>query len=488
VTRSSLARVLAALVAPAVLATCGGGAPDRPRNVILISLDTLRPDHLSCYGHTPETSPAIDALAARGVRFADVTSAAPWTLPSHTTMFTGLYPSHHGVKDYSNRLPQESTTLAEVLAQHGFQTFAVINTLNLANPSYGIFQGFAPQDVHYIKEERQAPNGARVIADTGAQVADTARELVRARDRSRPFFLFAHFYDAHTDFTPEPSYRQKFVAPYPGKLDGTTGQLYALRDAGVRLGPADLRFLREMYDAEIRQLDDVLSGFFAFLDEQGLTDDTLFVLTSDHGEEFQEHGGLLHGRTQYEELLRVPLILAGPGIPRGVVVRQPAGLIDLMPTVLARLGLPAPAALDGLDLSATFGGGTLPERPFFGEADHNNVVDGAQVVDIKRMVRLGNEKLHLDRHSARIELFDLAHDPSEQHDLSAAEPERVRALEGMLARFVQGARAGEESGKTMSPDERGLLKQLGYGGDDRDASAAPSAPAPKAKDAKKSGE
>jgi len=322
----------------------------------------------------------------------------------------------------------------------------------------------------------------------GREVITKAREFLLADPAGEPFFLFLHFYDVHSDFNPRPNYREQFVGPYQGRLTGRTQQLIHLRDTGQSFDEADLRWLGEMYDAEIRQLDDVLSGFFAFLDEQGLTDDTLFVLTSDHGEEFQEHGGLLHGRTQYEELLRVPLILAGPGIPRGVVVRQPAGLIDLMPTVLARLGLPAPAALDGLDLSATFGGGTLPERPFFGEADHNNVVDGAQVVDIKRMVRLGNEKLHLDRHSARIELFDLAHDPSEQHDLSAAEPERVRALQGMLARFVQGARAGEESGKTMSPDERGLLKQLGYGGDDRDASAAPSAPAPKAKDAKKSGE
>src|SRR6185295_215880 len=111
---------LRGVLALALLAAACGSHPssDRPRNLVLISLDTLRPDHLSCYGHTPETSPAIDALAARGVRFADVTSAAPWTLPSHTSMFTGLYPSHHGVKDYANRLPQDATTLAEVLDQN----------------------------------------------------------------------------------------------------------------------------------------------------------------------------------------------------------------------------------------------------------------------------------------------------------------------------------------------------------------------------------
>ncbi len=450
-------------------AACAGEVPaGRPTNVILISLDTLRPDYLSCYGHARETSPAIDALAARGVRFGQALSAAPWTLPSHATMFTGLYPSHHGVKDYAHRLPQESTTLAEVLGEHGFQTFAVINTWNIANPSFEIFQGFAAGDVHYVKESRPGPGATQVIANTGARVAETAQELLRTRDPARPFFLFAHFYDAHTDFTPEPEYRRRFVSPYAGALDGTTGQLYGLREAGVRLGEADLRFLRELYEAEIRQLDQVMAGLFAFLEEEGLTEETLIVLTSDHGEEFQEHGGLLHGRTQYEELLRVPLILAGPGLPRGVVVEQPVGLIDLAPTVLARLGLTLPGHVDGLDLAPTWAGGVLAERPFFGEADHNNVVDGKPVVDIKRMVRLGSEKLHFDRISARAQLFDLARDPREQHDLSADSPERMRALEALLARFAQDSRAGQESGQKPSAAELDLLRQLGYAGAEDD--------------------
>ncbi len=448
--------------------TSACGADARPRNVVLISLDTLRPDHLSCYGHARETSPAIDALAARGVRFADALSPAPWTLPAHTSMFTGLYPSHHGVKDYAHRLAEDSTTLAEVLREHGFQTFAVVNTWNIANPSFEIFQGFDAADVHYVKEARPGPGGGQIIANTGAQVAEKARELLRGRATDRPFFLFAHFYDAHTDFTPEPEYRERFVAPYAGRLDGTTGQLYALREAGLRLGPADLRFLRDLYDAEIRQLDDVVAGFLAFLDEQGLTDETLIVLTSDHGEEFQEHGGLLHGRTQYEELLRVPLILAGPGLPEGRVVEEPASLIDLAPTILGRLGLAPPGPLDGLDLAAAWEGRGLPTRAFFGEADHNNVVDGKPAADIKRMVRLGHEKLHLDRHTSRVQLFDLAEDPGEVRDLSPTAPERVRALQEELARFVQGARAGLASGAQPSEEERELLRQLGYAGDDED--------------------
>ena len=465
--RTGAGRAAALLLALSVAAgACGGAADGPPRNVILISIDTLRPDHLSCYGHERETSPAIDALAERGVRFADASSAAPWTLPSHATMFTGLYPSRHGVKDYSHRLPQESTTLAEVLSAHGFQTFAAINTWNIADPRFEIFQGFAARDVHYIREAEAAPGGGQVILNSGASVARKARELLTGRDRTRPFFLFAHFYDAHTDFTPAPDYRARFVTPYDGPLDGTTTQLYGLRGAGIRLGPADLRFLREMYDAEIRQLDDVMAEFLAFLEDEGLARDTLIVLTSDHGEEFQEHGGLLHGRTQYEELLRVPLILAGPGIPRGVVVEQPVGLIDLLPTILARLALPAPAGLDGLDLAPGWSGGALPARALFGEADHNNVVDGKPVIDVKRMVRSGNEKLHLDRITDEAQLFDLARDPAEQHDLAAAAPERVRELRELLARFATGARAEERSGKELSESELELLRGLGYAGEE----------------------
>jgi len=437
-----------------------------PRNVILISLDTLRPDHLSCYGHARATSPAIDALAARGVRFADASSAAPWTLPAHTTMFTGLYPSHHGVKDYSHRLPEESLTLAEILSERGFQTWAVINTWNIANPRSEIFQGFAAEHVSYIREATQSASGGQLILNTGRMVAEKARELLLERDRARPFFLFAHFYDAHTDFTPDAEHRERFVSTYRGKLDGTTGQLLAIRKRGQRLGEADLRHLRELYDAEISQLDALLAGFFEFLEDEGLDRDTLIVLTSDHGEEFQEHGGLLHGRTQYEELLRVPLILAGPGIPRGRVVEEPAGLIDLLPTILARLAVPAPTRLDGVDLAPTWSGGSLPERVLFGEADHNNVVDGKPVIDIKRMARLGKEKLHLDRHTERVQLFDLSADPREQRDLAARSPERVELLRAALIRFEGGAVAGETSGAELTEENLELLRKLGYVGDE----------------------
>lgn len=448
----------------ASLVACAPAAPGRPRHVLLISLDTLRPDFLSCYGAERETSPALDALAARGVRFSDASSAAPWTLPSHTTMFTGLYPSHHGVKDYAHRLPDEHATLAEVLAARGYRTRAVINTWNLANPSYGIFQGFAPEDVTYIREAKKGPGGGEVILNTGRAVLDATRAFLEAHDPAQPFFLFAHFYDAHTDFTPDQEFRDQFVAPYAGKLDGTTGQLFALRDAGFRLPKKDLDFLRELYMAEIRQLDGLMGELFALLEERGLADETLIVVTSDHGEEFQEHGGLLHGRTQFQELLSVPLIVAGPGIPGGRTVAQPVALIDLYPTVLAALGIESPGPVDGLDLARTWRGEALPPRVLFGEADHNNVVDGKPVLDVKRSARIAHDKLHLDRTLGAVQLYHLGEDPFEQADRSGDDPERVRFLRAELERFLAGEKSALASGHEMSAEEAALLEQLGYGG------------------------
>jgi arylsulfatase A-like enzyme len=459
-------RLAAAPIALALaLLGCGEKslAPGGAHNVILISLDTLRADHLGCYGRPRNPSPTIDALAAAGVRFADASSAAPWTLPSHATMFTGLYPSRHGVFDYEHRLPQERVTLAEALSERGYETYAVLNTWSLADPRFELLQGFAPERVRYVPET-ESRGGEQRSVNSGPAVAAAARDFLAARDASRPFFLFLHFFDAHTDFTPRPEYKRRFLSPYAGAVDGTTRQLLAVRAQGAALSEADVRHLRELYDAEIRQLDDVLAGFFAEVEARGLLRDTLIVLTSDHGEEFQEHGGLLHGRTQYQELLAVPLILRGPGLPRGRVVTEPVSLVDLAPTILAALGLPPSGEADGIDLSPSWAepARPLPERLLFGEADHNNVVDGKPVVDSRRMARRGSEKLHLDRFSRRAELYDLARDPGEHDDLAARSAERTAALSAGLGRHLEAAARPEANQATLSDAQLELLRSLGY--------------------------
>jgi arylsulfatase A-like enzyme len=439
-------------------------APGHARNLILISLDTLRADRLGCYGNPRNLTPALDALAAAGVRFADASSVAPWTLPSHATLLTGLYPRRHGVMDYGHQLPAERVTLAEILGKHGFERFAVLNTWSLAEPRFALLQGFEPAAVRYVPETEESPHGGLRSVNSGAAVAAAARDVLAARDESRRFFLFLHFFDAHTDYTPRPEYRRRFVSPYRGTLDGTTRQLTALREQGARLSDADLRYLRELYDAEVRQLDDVPAGLFADFEARGLLQDTLIALTADHGEEFQEHGGLLHGRTQYQELLAVPLILRGPGLPRAHLVSEPVSLVDLAPTLLARLGVPASEPFDGIDLAPSWAQPALPlpPRPLFGEADHNNTDAGRPVIDSRRMVRRGSEKLCVDRVTERTELYDLAHDPGERDDLAARAPERVARLSAELAKHLGAGAPPQPNRSSLSPADLELLRSLGY--------------------------
>jgi arylsulfatase A-like enzyme len=447
------------------LVACGHGASDHPRNAILISIDTLRPDYLGCYGHPRDTSPTLDALAQAGVRFEDVTAAAPWTLPSHATMLTGLYPNHHGVKHHQTRLSDKIVTLTEEFAAAGYQTFAVVNTHNVGAPEFQLGQGFAPEHFRYIIETEDDPKTLKLKTfNSGDMVVATAKELLLARDEDKPFFLFLHFYDVHTDFTPRNEYRERFVEPYAGRLTGSTTQLVRVRNGEETLGENDLRWLREMYEAEIRQLDDLLGRFFGWLDDQDLADESLFVITSDHGEEFQEHGSVLHGRTQYQEVLRIPLLVRGPGVPAGQVISTPVHGVDVTPTILGLMGLSSSQPRDGLDVSVLWKGGeggSLPPRLFFSEADHNNRVDGKDVYDIKKMVRRGSEKLLLDTHTSAIELYDLASDGAEKHDRAALDPARAQSLRAELEQFLKGAVEGEAI-PPQSEEERRRLEALGY--------------------------
>jgi arylsulfatase A-like enzyme len=467
-------RTRPAAVSPAVLALLAGLAgalggcaetPRTPPNAILVSIDTLRPDFLSCYGHPRPTSPALDALAARGVRFTDVTAAAPWTLPSHASMLTGLYPSRHGVKTHQTRLPSEVTTVAEELGAAGWQTLAVVNTHNVGAPQYQLGRGF--ERFLYVPETAEDKDLRLRTPNLGELVVGHAKELLAARDPERPFFLFLHFYDVHTDWTPSPAHRATFVGPYDGKLDGRTQQLNGVRNRGERLGDDDVRFLRELYEAEIRTFDDLFGRFLAWLGEQGLAEDTLIVVTSDHGEEFQEHGSVLHGRTQYQELLRVPLIVAGPGVPSGVVVDQPAHGVDVAPTLLAALGVDSAVAKDGLDLVPTWRGERLPERLLFAEADQDNRYTSGEHNDGKCMVRREADKLLVDLRAPRMELYDLAVDPTEQRDLARTHAALVEALGKELERFRAGARRPELIAPPTA-EERRKLDAMGYGGGDDD--------------------
>jgi arylsulfatase A-like enzyme len=231
--------------------------------------------------------------------------------------------------------------------------------------------------------------------------------------------------------------------------------MVAVRAGQLAFNQADARHLVDLYDAGIRQMDDEIARLFA---EVGAGDETLLIVTSDHGEEFLEHGSVLHGRTQFEEVMRVPLIVRGAGAPAGLRVPTTASLIDVMPTILAAVGVAVPPGLDGSDLAPTWrGGGTeLGERYFFGEADHNNAEP-----DVTRAVRHRKDKLHFDRLTRVQTLFDLHADPGELTDVAPRRPEIVTRLREQLDRFQQGpAPAGDAV--NLTPEQIERLRSLGY--------------------------
>ena len=427
-----------------VAAGCGTRPPEPPRNLLLISVDTLRPDMLGCYGYPRESSPALDRIAAEGALFEHAFSTAPWTLPAHASLLTGVYPGRHGAIGEHNAIAGDVETLAMRLVGRGFRTAAFVNSF-FVSARYGFARGF--QEFRYVPET-SAPEGDGMV---GRALAWLAAE---PRDR---FFLFLHDFQVHSDYRPLPAFERAFTRDYTGPFTGSTAELLAVR--GGRLVPTqrDVEHLRDLYVAGIRQLDEEIAVLRGFLERAGLWNRTLLVVTSDHGEEFLEHGGVLHGRTQYDEVLRIPLILHGPGVPAGTRVARPVSIVDVLPTVLALLGEEPPAALDGENLFAGAGApAAAGDRVLFGEADHSN-----REPDVTRSARGARFKLILDRRSGDDALYDLGIDPRERQDVKAAHADEARRLLAELERFESTRRAGPTLPPT-SPEVSQHLEALGY--------------------------
>ena len=406
-----------------------------PRNLILVSIDTLRPDRLGCYGNPRPTSPTIDRIAREGIVFDDASAPSPWTKPSHASLLTGRYPSAHGAGTMAGELRADVPHLAEWLGRRGFDTAAVVNSLLLRQ--HGLERGFARIDyVPFVQGERRS-----------SPVTERAIERLGERDPTKPLFLFVHYMDVHSDYASLPRYESLFVRPYEGFADGTTQQLYRHALERFELGPRDVEHLVDLYDAGIRQVDDQLDRLLRALDARGILDASLLVLVSDHGEEFLEHGGVLHGHSQFQELVRVPLVLRGAGLRAGVRIAEPVSLLDVLPTALGLLGIAAPERLDGIDLRPLW---TSPDRApsprlLYYEADVTfpPPAPGVLPAGSHRAVREGRFKFHYDLAAERAGLFDLSRDPREQVDRLAAEPQKARELSERLREFLEQGRRGE---------------------------------------------
>jgi len=482
---------------PARSATATRGA-DKPRHVVLVSIDTLRADHLGTYGYERFTSPILDALASEGTVFEEASSTTSWTLPAHVSMLTGLFPAEHGVVSSHFELQGEVPTLASLLARQGYSTAAVVNAIWLKREAFGVTRDF--EQYRYIRDAdyaRRSPS--RMVTD---QAIEWLREAGEAG-----LFVLVHYYDVHADYASLPAYERLFVEPYQGPADGTAWQLMQLNfaDEHVRrcqrafdptfcsfggeekprlldgsverpeLGARDVRHLEALYDAGIRQLDTELGRLVTFLRDTGLLDETLLIVTSDHGEEFMEHGRVDHFLTTYQESLHVPLILRGPGVPAGLRVGEPVSIVDIVPTVLGLVGglrgARAPS-FDGVDLAPLLTGASPPhlaDRLIFGEASggHQYGEQLKGVYPIYYSARKGRYKGVYDAQSGSLEIYDLASDPGETEDLAQREPALAAELSALLAdRHAQiTALAPPAEAIELDPNEIEQLRALGYAPD-----------------------
>jgi arylsulfatase A-like enzyme len=327
-----------------LLAILGGGcrkAPAARGRFILISLDTLRADHLGCYGYARPTSPFLDSLAARGTFFENAIAQLPGTLPSHMSIFTGLYPAEHGVYPPDAVLSPRIRTLPEVLHAHGFRTAGHVEG-GYVEGRYGFSRGFDQwsDDTPLVESGGQL----RKMTDAVKRTFRRGLEFLRGIRPSDSFFLFLHTYNVHDPYDPPEPYRSLYWKGEPpaGAFPPIGTELLAFNQGSRRLAPRALEYYEALYDAGINYTDDVVKDFYEGLSRLGLADDVTVIVTSDHGEEFLEHGKLVHQQV-YHENVHVPLIVVRP---RGAEARRVPTLVqsvDIAPTIYELAGVPETA-------------------------------------------------------------------------------------------------------------------------------------------------
>ena len=370
------ARAPAAEGASLSASTAGAAEPPPAAkyNLLLISIDTCRADHLTCYGYNRDTSPHLDQLAREGVLFENLTAAASWTVPSHMSMFTALYPSVHGVESGSARLGEGVPTLAQILAQRGYVTAAFVTGPSL-NHRFGFDRGFQTYDdftVSRLFDNVDIREGGFDHVVTDPVITHLATQWLQKHSREN-FFLFLHYWDCHDDYIPPSPFNKKFDPAYSGKEHGRY-ILFRQDELAAHISVMDLAHLVALYDGEIAHTDEHVGKILQLLEALQLSEKTLVIVLSDHGEAFLEHGKLLHANSLYEEELHVPLIMRLPGvIPAGKRIVGNVSHVDLLPTALGLLRQQAcPTQIQGIDLSPMIlGDKPVPERLIYSKLAYN---------------------------------------------------------------------------------------------------------------------
>jgi arylsulfatase A-like enzyme len=459
-------------------------AGSAPRGVILIHADTLRPDHLGLYGYRRDTAPFLTQLAKEGATFSNAFSQAGWTKVSTSSFMTSLYPTTHGVRGTTDRLPASATTAAEVFRAAGYATVS-FSSVPFTGLGTNLHQGY--EELH---ERTSVDTGPQYGSKTARAFADRAGEWIE-QHREAPFFMYLHFFDPHSPFEPRRPWDAMWADA--SKRDEHLRQLEALRkvivnpfmsdrgmatrDEMMKAGIDPAVYLahdKDWYDGSIRGMDAELARLFGRLRALGLDRDIAVAFLADHGEEFQEHGRMWHGQSVYGEMMHVPLVVRWPaGLQAGRVIDEPVQLVDVMPTLLDLSGIEHPKGIQGqslLPLLRPEAGGGWKKRPVIlekqpmGGDEHPEASEAYAIID-------GNWKLihNRVRHEGapEFELYEFPKDRLDSRNVAGEHPDVVQRLAKALDGWHSMATAARlkpdtETTKSLSADELQRLRSLGY--------------------------
>ncbi len=420
----------------------------RPRNVILYLVDTLRADHLGCYGYGRPVSPRIDAFARDAALFRHTVAQSSWTRPSTTTLLTGLLPRTHGVYGHRDALAPEAVTLAERLRERGYRTAGFVTNPNVAR-DFGLDQGF--ETFRLLGHKRSSATG---VNERAAEWLDTQWT------KDAPFFLYLHTMEPHSPYDPPPAFRQRFAPGVRGEGLTQRSFLERLGTGEIKATPEIRKSLQDLYDAEIAANDAAFGALIDLLVQRGLWEETVIVFVSDHGEEFLNHGGWEHGKTLHTEMIDIPLIVRVPGA-RGRIVARQAQQADVVPTILDLLGLGVPADLEGRSLVAD----DLDGKPA-SDPEDTAAFSWLEELSLRSAAVTTPEWRFIEKRFPipGVFLYDRRADPQELHDLSGQWPVRTGYLRAQLRAIERSRKERFQAGETtrLDPEVQKQLEALGY--------------------------
>jgi arylsulfatase A-like enzyme len=444
------------------------------RPIVLLLFDAYSANHISHLGYPLSTSPNLDALAAEGISFASNFAPAPYTLASIPSLFTSKLPDHHGVTSVDRALSNEETTLAEVLQSAGYGTFGAI-----ANIKGGAMHNFG-QGFDVFRELYKDGTDTMKIVDP-ALFAPLFSEWAEERETGRPFFFYAHVLEPHMPYAPPKEHRDLWLDPgYDGPYkNGLTKELVtdfaaaggrlqesqAGDDESMHISHEDKLAIKGLYDANIHYADSILGDILATLEEAGILDEALIIVTSDHGESMWEHGQLGHSYQVFDEVLRVPMVIRfpkdiEPAVPRGTVLETMTSNMDLLPSLCAWLDLPPPADIDGIPFAGLFGAGPSSARQLFLRANQPDPVRGLRGERLKAVHQPAtptSEAVNL--------LFNLKKDPGESTNQRDTRSRFGDDLLEQLEKRLQALRdtgSGAINAAEATSAEAALIHDIGY--------------------------